>query len=240
MSSCLDLDRVSPGRRPTGPPSGTQRWRELLFVHYTYPLDLVRRLVPAELELDPWNDEAWVGVVPFRMEGIRPRFAPFGIDFLEFNLRTYVHYQGEPGIFFFSLEASSWLAVQVARRGWGLPYFHATMRSDRAGTRIDYRTRRKSGDAAAHYELELQTHGVAATPGTLDHFLLERYLLFTATQGRVHKGHVHHTPYPAAVTTLHAHSDTVVVAAGLPSPGAPAAVHYAAGVDVEVFGPFRV
>lgn len=238
MSSALDLDRIAPSRRPTGRPSGFQRWRELLFVHYTFPLDLVRSLVPAELELDPWNEQAWIGVVPFRMQDIRPRLVPFGIDFLEFNCRTYVHYRGEPGIYFFSLEASSWLAVQAARHGWGLPYFHATMSSERTGNRIDYRSRRRGGAALAHYDFTFEDAAAPAVPGTLDHFLLERYFLFTVAKGRVHKGHVHHTPYPAAAATLHSSSDTVVVAAGLPMPGTPAAVHYASGVDVEVFGPF--
>lgn len=236
------LDRISPTRRPTGRPSGWQRWRELLFVHYTFPLELLRPLVPAELELDPWDDLGWVGVVPFRMEGIRPAWLPVGLDFLETNVRTYVHYRGEPGIFFFSLEASSWLAVQAARRGWGLPYFHARMSSERQGRHIDFRTERRSKSSTvngrAHYEFEIRGEPAAAMEGTLDHFLLERYLLFTVTEGRVSKGHVHHTPYPAAQARLLTSTDTLVEAAGLPPVRMPAAVHYAEGVDVEVFGPF--
>jgi len=239
MSASFPLDRLAPTRRPAGRPSGWQRWRELLFVHYTVPLEVLRPLVPAELELDPWNGVGWVGVVPFRMEGIRPAWLPVGLDFLETNVRTYVHHRGEPGIFFLSLEASSWLAVQAARRGWGLPYFHARMTSVREGARVDYRTeRRDAPGASAHYDFEIQGEPAPAVPGTLDHFLLERYLLFTVASGRVSKGHVHHAPYPAARAILHTSTDTLVEAAGLPRVGAPAAVHYAEGVDVEVFGPF--
>ncbi len=241
MSARLELDRLAPSRRPAGHrPSGWQRWRELLFVHYTFPLEHVRRLVPAELELDPWDDVAWLGVVPFRMQGIRPRFVPFGIDFLELNVRTYVHYRGEPGIYFLSLEASSWLAVQAARHGWGLPYFHASMSSDRTGNRIDYHSRRHAGDAVAHYDFTFEEGAAPATAGTLDHFLLERYYLFTVDGGRVHKGHVHHTPYPVSAAALHTHSDSLLLAAGLPASGAPATLHYSAGVDVEVYGPFPI
>lgn len=238
MSARFDLDRITPTLRPAGAPTGFQRWRELLFVHYTFPLHVIRPLVPAELELDPWSDLGWIGVVPFRMRDVRPSWLPLGLDFLETNLRTYVHYKGEPGIYFFSLEASSWLAVQGARHGWGLPYFHARMRSERQGERIDYHSERRSGRAEAHYDFEPHGEPTRASPGTLDHFLLERYLLFTASRGKVSKGHVHHTPYPAQPATLHAFADSLVEAAGLPPAGQPAAVHYASGVDVDVYGPF--
>lgn len=239
MTARFELDRITPSVRPAGRRSGFQRWQELLFVHYVYPLESLRQLVPPELELDPWDDLGWVGVVPFRMRGIRPSWLPFGIDFLETNLRTYVHYKGEPGIFFFSLEASSWLAVQAARRGWGLPYFHATMQSERRGERIDYHTTRRGGAAEAHYTFDIQGTPRSAVPGTLDHFLLERYVLFTVPRsGTVLRGHVHHTPYPMQAATLSTGTDSLVQAAGLPPIGPPAAVHYAAGVDVDVFGPF--
>ncbi len=240
MSARFDLDRITPTLRPSGRPSGYQRWHELLFVHYVVPLDVVRPLVPAELELDPWNELAWIGVVPFRMRDIRPAWMPLGIDFLETNVRTYVHHRGEPGVFFFSLEASSWLAVQAARRGWGLPYFHAAMRSERSGPRIDYRTTRRGGPGGAHYTFTIDGAPSPAPAGSLDHFLLERYLLFTVDAGRVWRGHVHHTPYPAQTATLHHHEQTLLSAAGLPLARGPAAVHYAAGVDVQVFGPFPV
>jgi uncharacterized protein len=243
MVRCLDLDRLAPTRRPEGPASGTQRWSELLFAHWSFPLELVRPLVPASLELDPWDGRAWVGLVPFKMEAIRSSWMPrrAGLDFLETNVRTYVHHRGEPGVFFFSLEASSWLAVRVARLGWGLPYFHAEMSSEREGSTLRYRSRRKAQDAALHAEWELGDVLGPQAPGTLDHFLLERYLLFNERGGRVHKGHVHHVPYPAQRARTTRLEQTLLGAAGLPDPStAPEALHYAAGVDVEVFGPWPV
>jgi len=241
MPSCLPLDRIAQARRPRGSPSGTQRWRELLFVHFTFAPELVRALVPKELELDLWDDRAWVGLVPFKMEGIRPRFAPFGLDFLETNLRTYVHYRGEPGVFFFSLEASSWLAVKAARLGWGLPYFHADMSTRREGERVHYAAKRRHTKVETSVEYSLGERLGPSKEGTLEHFLLERYVLLTAGKGRVSRGQVHHVPYPAQRATLHALKDELVVAAGLPQPTeAPASVLYASGVDVEVFGPWDV
>jgi len=140
------IDRLAPTRRPEGKAAGFQKWRNLLFVHYALDAEIVRALVPPSLELDLWEGQAHVGLVPFEMKDIRSAWMPrpSALNFLETNVRTYVHKNGEPGVFFFSLEASSWLAVQVARTGWGLPYFHATMSTDGQGT---YCTRPCKADA---------------------------------------------------------------------------------------------
>lgn len=236
------MDRIAPTRRPPGAPSGHQRWDKLLFVHYTFPIEVVRPLVPAELDLDPWTDGAmWVGLVPFAMKDIRPSFVPFGIDFLETNLRTYVSRRGEPGVYFFSLEASSVLAVEAARLGWGLPYFHADMRMDERDGCVRYETARRHRAARSVFEYRIGEALGPSEPGSLQHFLLERYYLFTVgDRGVVSKGHVHHVPYPAYAAELVAIEDGLLAAAGLPAPQgrAPAAVHYSPGVDVEVFGPW--
>ncbi len=98
--TALALDRLSQAKRPPGANAGTQRWRELLFVHWALPLDGVRPLVPKAIELDAWDGRAWVGLVPFRMEEIRPSWLPraLALDFLELNLRTYVHLRGRPAV----------------------------------------------------------------------------------------------------------------------------------------------
>jgi hypothetical protein len=246
--SCLPLDRVSPTRRPDARPNGHQTWEKLLFVHFTYPAELVRALVPKELELDLWDDRAWVGLVPFEMKNIRPAFVPkpLALDFLETNLRTYVHRNGEPGVYFFSLEASSLLAVEAARFGWGLPYFHADMETTSGdgapGSQVRYETVRRGVSPTVRdvFEYTVGERLGTSEPGTLEHFLLERYLLFTVEKGRVSKGHVHHVPYPAHRATLTHFEDGLLGAAGLPAPsGAPAAVHYSPGVEVDVFGPWE-
>ncbi len=246
--SCLPLDRVSPTRRPEARPTGHQTWEKLLFVHFTYPAELVRALVPKELELDLWDDRAWVGIVPFEMKNIRPAFVPkpLALDFLETNLRTYVHRKGEPGVYFFSLEASSLLAVEAARFGWGLPYFHADMETTSGdgapGSHVRYETVRRGVSPTVRdvFEYTVGERLGTSQPGTLEHFLLERYLLFTVEKGRVSKGHVHHVPYPAHRATLTHFEDGLLAAAGLPAPsGAPATVHYSPGVEVDVFGPWE-
>lgn len=242
MGDCLDLDRVAPTVRPAGRNAGTQRWRELLFVHWSFDPEVVRALVPRSLELDLWADRAWVGLVPFRMEATRTWWMPraLGMNFLETNLRTYVHHRGKPGVYFFSLEASSWLAVKAARWTWSLPYFHASMSARRCGDRVAYRSQRKRAPAA---KVDV-TYDVGAPlgpseVGSLQHFLLERYHLFALRRGAVRRGQVHHPPYPARAASIVSLDEGLLAAAGLPGDGRLETVHYSDGVEVEVFGPFR-
>ncbi|CAN5329648.1 DUF2071 domain-containing protein [soil metagenome] len=241
MSRFLDLDRISPTKRPEGDNAGTQGWTELLFLHWTFAPEVIRPLVPASLDLDLCDGKAWVGMVPFRMSNIRSAWMPerAGLDFLETNVRTYVHHKGKPGVFFLSLEASSWLAVRVARFAWGLPYHFADMTSAAEGERMKYTSERKTGGARFAVEYSLGDVLGPSQVGTTEHFLLERYYLFLEKKGQVLRGQVHHRPYPAQRATVHAVHDELVLADGVPGgvQGMPHTVHYASGVDVEVFGP---
>jgi uncharacterized protein YqjF (DUF2071 family) len=238
MAHSLDLDRIAPTRRPDGDPAGFQTWRNLLFVHWALPPEVIRERVPKSLKLDLWDGQAHVGVVPFEMKDIRSTWMPelAALDFLETNVRTYVHYKGEPGVYFFSLEASSWLAVRVARLVWGLPYFHAEM-SCQNGT---YRSVRKGSGEMLEADWTVGKSIVPAL-GSYEHFVLERYLLFSERalskgQSGLRKGQVHHVPYPAKGVTLSHMKQTLFPDAT----GAPYAAHFSPGVDVEVFGPWPI
>ncbi len=228
--------------RPDTRPTGWQKWRDLLFVHWDVPVESLRALVPSQLELDLWRGRALVGVVPFAMQDVRPAWLPsmFALDFLETNTRTYVTYKGRPGVFFFSLEAASLLAVKAARWGWGLPYFHAAMQCTREGDWFAYATKRRGAEAACTARYRPGAHLGPSTEGTFEYFLLERYLLFSLKQNAVYEGQVVHEPYPAQEVELASIDESLIRAAGLERSGSPCAVHYAAGVDVEVFGPWKV
>lgn len=237
------IDRISPASRPDERVVGWQRWRELLFVHWAVPVEVVRPLVPKRLSIDTFNGETFIGLVPFGMEGVRPWWLPLGLDFLETNLRLYVHLEGQgPGVWFLSLEAASWLAVQAARIGWQLPYHHARMSSSRIGDVVSYQSQRRGREEAAlqaRYRIG-QPLGPSA-PGSLQHFLLERYLLYADKGGVLLRGQVHHAPYPAHAVDILQLSEGIVSAAGLPSDlGMPPIAHYSPGVDVEVFALQRV
>ena len=235
------IDRVAPSRRPDEQAAGEQRWRELLFAHWAVPVDALRACVPKELELDLFEGEAFVGVVPFAMFGVRPKYLPrfASFDFLETNVRTYVVHGGEPGVFFFSLEAESWLAVAAARATFGLPYFPAKMSMRKDGGVVDYRTHRRMGPKAdSRFRYRVGDELGPSKVGTLEHFLVERYYLFVERGGAMMRAQVHHRPYPVHRAEMIEVHDELVGAAGIPQPqGAPRYVHWSPGVDVEVFAP---
>lgn len=233
------MDRIAPSRRPEGRNAGTQRWTDLLFVHFEVDPDELRLLVPEDLSLDLLDGKAYVGLVPFRMERIAPPFFPsvLGLSFLETNLRTYVHVEGNrPGVYFLSLEAASYLAVRVARAFWGLPYWDARMSLSYVGGERDYRTTRSDNGAHLYARWKTGRDLGRARPGSADHFLLERYLLYVERDGVLHEGQVHHVPYPMTSVELQSFDETLTRAAGITVRGnAPAFVHASPGVDVEVF-----
>ena len=231
------IDRLEPTRRPQEPVWGYQNWRQLLFLHWQVPLEALRPLVPEALSLDVYEGAAYVGVVPFVMRDIRPRWLPAAaaFNFLETNVRTYVHLNGRPGVYFFSLDASSRLAVWAARYGWGLPYHHARMTIEEAAGEMRYDSVRSTGPRhTAAYRVG-ESLG-PSDPESLEFFLLERYLLFVSRRERVYVGQVHHTPYPAQQVELLEVHDELIRAAGLEQPAVhPCFAHYASGVDVEIF-----
>jgi uncharacterized protein len=237
----VEIDRIAPTRRPDGSAAGYQRWRHLAFLHWRVPVAALRPLVPAALAIDTFDNEAFVGIVPFTMQGVRPRWAPAipGIsNFHETNVRTYVHRDGaDPGVWFFSLDAANRLAVAIARTFWHLPYHHArmTLAVDAGGVR--YASERRTD--GARFEATCRPLGEprAATPGTLEHFLAERYFLYAQKRdGTLRRGQVHHPPYPLQAAELTAWDESLLAAAGLSRPAGTPLAHFAAGVDVAVFG----
>jgi uncharacterized protein YqjF (DUF2071 family) len=177
-----------------------QTWDELLFAHWRAPADALRLHLPEGLELDLFEDEAWIGVTPFRVTGLRARGLPplpLISSFLEVNTRTYVTAGGKPGIWFFSLDAESDLAVAAARRAYKLPYVRAEMRAEWRDGRLEYESRRRRGERAA-LRVAYRPIGdvVDADPSSLAHFLTERYCLYAEDAGRLKRAEIHHEPWP--------------------------------------------
>jgi uncharacterized protein len=179
-----------------------QSWEDLLFAHWRVSAETVRALLPPGLELDLYGGEAWLGMTPFRLTGLRPRGAPplpFVSSFLELNTRTYVTADDKPGIWFFSLDASSELAVLAARHGYHLPYYRAEIRADWRDGWISYEARRRdTRGAPAAFRARYRPIGdpLDADPRSLPHFLTERYCLYTVdSDGRLRRGEIHHPPW---------------------------------------------
>jgi len=198
--------------RPAGMAVMRQQWADLLMIHSRYDAEAIQARLPAGLFVDRFDGDAWLGIVPFSMNCVRPIFSPPvpGISwFLELNVRTYVHdVDGTPGVWFFSLDCNQALAVQLARRLFHLPYEQARMKLKREGELIDYQCGRVSaGGEMAHYEYRRYESGEMAQVGSLEFFLLERYLLFAAdSSGQIYSGQVHHAPYRFQKTVDARHS----------------------------------
>jgi len=222
--------------RGRGPFVGRQTWLDLLFAHWPVPVEGVRPLIPGELELDTYDGLAWVGVVPFRLEGLRPRGLP-GIpgatDFLELNVRTYVRFGGRPGVWFFSLDASSRLAVEGARLLYSLPYFAARMESRKEATSVHYRSSRTDGDARFEARYEPAGEAFQAREGTLDHFVVERYRLFAVPRrGSMRRVEIEHPPWALRPAGAEIGVNTMAAAAGIALPDAPPLLHFVDRQDV--------
>jgi uncharacterized protein len=236
------MDRLSPAVRPEDRPAGFQRWRHLLFLHWEVPAAALVKLLPGGIDVDTFEGKAYVGVVPFTMLDVAPRWAPSvpGIsNFHELNVRTYVHRGGrDPAVWFFSLDAASSVAVLAARAGWHLPYHRASMELDVRGDLVTYTSRRrwpgpKPADFRARYRIG-EALGSAA-PGTFEHFLAERYLLIADTGKGLEIGQVHHKPYPLHRAEVLEVEQSMSTAAGLPETSGPPHALYSPGVDVDVY-----
>lgn len=232
--------RLALRERPHGPVVMRQRWSALLFLHWRVHPDLLRPHLPAGVHLDLHEGEAWLGIVPFFMQRVRPAFLPPmpGLSwFLELNVRTYVHdEQGTPGVWFFSLDCGQPLAVEFARRFFHLPYQHASM-SAKSDDFTYYECRRNKADTPATYRYRQARDGRPAEPGSLEFFLAERYLLYSADRrGGIHHGRVHHHPYLLAPADCPEWSNAPATWDGIDLPDTPPdSALVAAPVDVAVF-----
>jgi uncharacterized protein YqjF (DUF2071 family) len=219
-----------------------QRWAGLLFLHWPVDPALIAARLPAGLHVDTFEGRAWLGVVPFFMQRVRPVGLPplpWLSWFHELNVRTYVHDDfGNPGVWFFSLDCNQPLAVEIARRAFHLPYQHAVMRSEISATRIRYSSRRKA-PAAREAEFDYAPPQVThpAAPGSLEWFLVERYRLFSSNPtGALFCGSVHHRPYQIAPADCTRWSTEPLRLNGFPEPDeAPPSMLTAAPVDVTIY-----
>ncbi len=205
----MDESQLNRARMDARQPDGLapvvmhQRWSDLLFLHWRYPVEQIQATLPPGLGLkvDTFDRSAWVGVVPFAMRRVRPRGCPplpWLSWFLELNVRTYVIGPDDrPGVWFYSLDANQPLAVALARRLFHLPYQHARMRSWRRDGVVRHHCRRRHAATPAHFRYRPDGRPLTAQAGGLEFFLIERYYLFAHDQsrGRLLRGQVHHQPY---------------------------------------------
>jgi uncharacterized protein YqjF (DUF2071 family) len=224
---------------PVGPWIMTQSWHDLLFAHWPVDARVLREKLPPELPLDLFEGQAWVGVVPFHMTNVGPRgvpWLPFVSAFAELNVRTYVTLDGKPGVYFFSLDAASALAVATARALLNLPYHVATMTVGGEKGRVNYRSRRPTSRiGTAEFVATYWPVGPPQSPqrGTLEYFLTERYCLYAVDRRRrIRRLEIHHQPWPLQLAAAEILSNTMAEASSIPLPANTPLLHFAKRLDV--------
>lgn len=231
-----------PWALPSEPWLMAQTWKDLLFAHWPVQPERLRPLLPRAIPLDVREGIAWVGVTAFRVSAARLRGVPHlpGITaFPELNVRTYTTIDGKPGIWFLSLDAASVLAVVGARRTYRLPYFKARMECSERGGWIEYRSRRASRDgepAALAGRYRPTGPEAPAPPGSLAHWLTERYCLYTLDEhGDVFRADIHHPPWPLRPAEAAFELNTMAEPYGLELHPPPALLHFAPRQDVLIW-----
>jgi len=228
---------------PPGRWTWRQSWCDLLFAHWPIDAASVRSLVPPELEIDSFEGRTFAGVVPFRMRGVMRRplpDLPWISAFPELNLRLYVRLDERPGVWFLSLDATNPLAVHAARRFFHLPYYHARISCEERGRRIHYASLRKRDPRGLAFECEYGSTSPAyrAQPGTLEHWLTERYCLYAkSSPGALVRCEVHHVPWPLERAEACIRRNELGAPFGLAISGEPELLHFARRLDVVVWPP---
>jgi hypothetical protein len=213
----------------------SMRWRDLLFAHWAVDPAVVAERLPAGVEVATYDGDAYLGVVPFVMDDIRPAGLPIGRSFPELNLRTYVDRDGQRGVYFFSLDASDRLAVSVARRRYRLPYYRADLRvTSGSDNGVAFAGHREHADAPpAHFDATYRPTGepFRADPGSLVSFLTENYAFFAAGD-RLYRGLIDHDPWTLRPATVDVRTESLFAANGFDHPDGDPICHYAEKIDV--------
>lgn len=243
-SSSDRVDRLAIRERPKGFPIMHQNWGKLLFMHWRIDEETLRPLIPERLKIDTFDGSPWIGVIPFTMWNVRLSFTPpvpWLSAFHEINVRTYVHYEGVPGVWFFSLDANSSVAVLGARTLYNLPYFNARINLEQEGERIDYSSRRTDEPPAEfNATWTIEDKLAQSDPASLDFYLTERYCLYSVKGERLNRLRIHHRPWPLQTATVQAYSSTMIESHGLPTPEGKPVLHYAEELEVDFWSPEEV
>jgi uncharacterized protein YqjF (DUF2071 family) len=232
---------------PESPWIMRQTWHNLLFAHWPIDAAVLRSKVPSAFELDLYDGRTWIGIVPFYMTNVTPRFVPAALwfsSFAELNVRTYVSGNGKPGVYFFSLDAASALAVRTARALYNLPYHRASMQIAARDGSIEYSSRRTPPNGVtAELLVSYQPAGESRVPepGTLEYFLTERYCLFALDhRSRPYRLDIHHAPWALQGAKADIRVNTMADAAGVSLPEMAPLLHFAARQDMVGWPPQRL
>ena len=242
--SIVESTAHRPWPMPRAPWLMTQTWNDLLFAHWRVDVSELRRVVPPVFDLDLFDGEAWLGVVPFRMTNVGLRATPavpLVSAFPELNVRTYVRVADRPGVYFFSLDAARWLAVAAARTLLNLPYYTADMTAERHGDALRYESARRT-PPSAQFKATYEPIGdpFVPTAGSLEYFLTERYCLYHHhRRGHPYRLDIHHRPWALQLASATITMNTMAAASHLTLKGTPL-LHFARRQDALAWPPARL
>ena len=243
--SIVDGTAHRPWPVPRTPWLMTQTWHDLLFAHWRVDASALRRAVPPAFDLDLFDGEAWLGVVPFHMTNVGFRATPampWISAFPELNVRTYVRVADRPGVYFFSLDAARWVAVAAARTLLNLPYYTADMTHERRGDAVRYESARRTRPSA-HFKATYEPVGDPFAPpaGSIEYFLTERYCLYHHNRrGHPYRLDIHHRPWSLQFARAAITMNTMAAANHLALNGEPALLHFARRQDALAWPPARL
>jgi uncharacterized protein YqjF (DUF2071 family) len=235
VSSVLNETAHRPWSLPTTPWLMTNIWKSLLFAHWPVEVEQLKRFIPRGLELDLWEGQAWLGIVPFEMS-YQLRYSPWAVRFGELNVRTYVTYQGKPGVLFLSLDASDLFTVYMARLTYSLPYYSAKIQFETIDSEIHYQSQRSKGHAAFQGRYKPVSDPFESTVGSLEHWLTERYCLYAKnSSGVLCRGNIHHLPWQLQKGEAVIKQCTMADIHGIQLPDRSPVLHYAESINVVIW-----
>ena len=245
MKESPDLeDRLAARQRPEGLNVMHQDWHKLLFLHWEMRVEDIRHLIPEKLAIDTFDGKAWLTITPLTITNVRPPYLP-ALPYLswlfELNVRTYVHLDGVPGVWFFSLDANNKPAVIGARVFFSLPYFNARIMCEEDGADMQFWSVRQDRKGEFAVSWTIGDEMPEAEPGSLDFFLVERYCLYSEDAGRIYRSRIHHQPWPLQeALKIGGLRYDVVAADGIPMPLGEPVAQCGGPVFVDVWAPERV
>jgi uncharacterized protein YqjF (DUF2071 family) len=226
---------------PSRPWRMKQVWQNLLFAHWPIEINLIKPFIPPSLEIDTYNGKAWIGVVPFYMNGIRLRNAPpipLTSSCSEINVRTYVTINNKPGVLFLSLDAANLIAVKVARLFYHLPYYYADISIKKEKNVVHYNSNRVKSDKTFEFSAKYMptSHKFNAKEGTLEYWLTERYCLYTSHKNRLYRCDILHEPWDLQHADGEIIRNTMIDIDGLDVSNVKPLMHYSERIEVLTWG----
>ncbi len=215
------------------------QWRDVAFAHWRIDPTRIEAAIPPGLTLDTFEGSAWLSVVPFRMTGVHPAGTPVlpgFADVHEINLRTYVRVGDRRAVYFFSLDAASWLAVRAARVTTGLPYFDAAIDTSETDGIISYTSRRTHrGEPHVRFRATYRPlhDAILVPPHSLVAFLHERYHFFVERRGRIVRGDIKHAPWQLESLAFEIETNTLAEPLGITLAAVPDFAAFSRGMPVQ-------